>query len=148
MPRDRRPVKTSASQAVLLPYDGSEVGTVFQAAAGEMTLAERSAILRKASERVSEATEDLALGVSSECGKPIKEARGEVQRSAQTLLFSAEEAHRLHGEVVPMEASEAGKGRYLRRVRTSQKRPECGCRPRWRDRRSGGGRAARRSARW
>ena len=38
----------------------------------------------------------MAMAVSSETGKPIKEARFEVERSALTLLFSAEEAHRLH----------------------------------------------------
>ena len=36
---------------------------------------------------------------------------------AATLLFSAEEAHRLHGEVVPMDASPGGKGRWAMTVR-------------------------------
>jgi acyl-CoA reductase-like NAD-dependent aldehyde dehydrogenase len=52
----------------------------------------------------------MALAVSSESGKPIKEARGEVDRSALTLLFSSEEAHRLRGEVVPMEAAPGARG--------------------------------------
>ena len=59
----------------------------------------------------------MALAVSSECGKPLKEARAEVDRACQTLLFSSEEAHRLCGEVVPMDASPAGKGRWAMTLR-------------------------------
>lgn len=122
-------VTSSQTRTVKLPYDGSPVATVFEAsleqvnsavdaavAAGPamraLTLDERSAILRKAHYRVLEQREDLAFAVSSECGKPIKEARVEVDRAAQTLLFSSEEAHRLAGEVVPMDAAPAGKGRW------------------------------------
>ncbi|MCW5982311.1 MAG: aldehyde dehydrogenase family protein [Bryobacteraceae bacterium] len=129
-----QPVKTAAPQPVVLPYDGSEVGTVFRAAAAEveaavaagrnaaplmreMTPAERSAILRKASQKAAERAEELAMAVSSECGKPIKEARVEAQRAVSTLEFSAEEARRLCGEVVPMEASPVGKGRMAMTVR-------------------------------
>ena len=49
---------------------------------------------------------------SSESGKPIREARVEVERGQQTLLASADAARGLHGEVVPMEASSSGKGRW------------------------------------
>src|SRR4051812_32409401 len=120
-------VMTGDSRPVELPYDGSVVGTIFQAtkehvdaaisaAAAtapimrEMTLDERSTILRRAYEKLLQNRDDMALAVSSETGKPIKEARTEVERAAITLLFSAEEAHRLHGEVVPMDASPGGKG--------------------------------------
>ena len=129
-----RAVTNDAPRPVELPYDGSVVGTIFQAtkeqvdaaiaaaaAAAplmrEMTLDERSTILSRAREKLLEHREDMALAVSSETGKPIKEARTEVERSAATLLFSAEEAHRLHGEVVPMDASPAGKGRWAMTVR-------------------------------
>jgi acyl-CoA reductase-like NAD-dependent aldehyde dehydrogenase len=78
----------------------------------ELTLAERSAVLRKAYDKVLERIDSIALALSSESGKPIREARAEVDRAAQTLLFSSEEAHRLCGEVVPMDASPAGKGRW------------------------------------
>ena len=127
-------VKTASPQPVLLPYDGSEVGTVFRAAAEqveaavtaatqaaplmrEMTLAERSANLRKAAARLAERAEEFAFAVSSESGKPIKEARVEVDRAVSTLEFSAEEARRLGGEVVPMEAAPAGKGHMAITVR-------------------------------
>jgi acyl-CoA reductase-like NAD-dependent aldehyde dehydrogenase len=127
-------VTTSEPRPVELPYDGSVVGTIYQAtkeqvdaavsaavAAAplmrEMSLDERSTILRRAYDKLLELRENMAFAVSSETGKPIKEARIEVDRAAITLLFSAEEAHRLHGEVVPMDASPTGKGRWAMTVR-------------------------------
>src|SRR5713226_9868936 len=129
-----KPVTSAEPRLVQLPYDGSTVGTIYQAtreqvdaaitaamAAApimrEMSLDERSTILRKAHQKLLDQREEMAMAVSSETGKPIKEARFEVERSAQTLLFSAEEAHRLRGEVVPMDASPAGKGRMAMTVR-------------------------------
>ena len=129
-----RPVTTGRPLKVELPYDGSEVATVYAAGKEqvdaaveaahaatavmrELTLAERATILRKAHDRVLEQSESLALALSSESGKPIREARTEVDRTAQTLLFSSEEAHRLCGEVVPMDASPAGKGRWAMTLR-------------------------------
>src|SRR6202165_4573443 len=124
-----QPVTSADPRPVQLPYDGSEVGTIYQAtkeqvdaavaaavAAApimrEMTLDERSTILRKAYQRLLDRRDEMAMAVSSETGKPIKEARLEVERSAMTLLFSSEEAHRLRGEVVPMDASPAGEGHW------------------------------------
>ncbi|MBK5294815.1 MAG: aldehyde dehydrogenase family protein [Acidobacteriia bacterium] len=127
-------VRTGTPMAVELPFDGSAVATVYRAGAAEvdaavaaaveagpamrdMTRDERAGILRRAHQMVLERREALATAVMSECGKPIREARVEVDRSAQTLLFSSEEAHRLAGEVVPMDASPSGKGRWAITVR-------------------------------
>lgn len=127
-------VTTAESRPVRLPYDGSSVGSVFEATSAqvdaaiaaavtaaplmrEMTLDERSTILRRAHQKLLDQREEMAMAVSSETGKPIKEARLEVDRSAQTLLFSSEEAHRLRGEVIPMEAAPAGKGHWAMTVR-------------------------------
>lgn len=120
--------------AVQLPFDGSHVGTVYQATPEQVTAAitaakraapvmrelsreERSAILRKAHLMMREQKEDLALAVASETGKPIKEARVEVDRAMMTVLFSSEEAHRLVGEVVPIDSSSPGKGRLGMTIR-------------------------------
>lgn len=128
------PVRTPEKKPVLLPFDGTTVGVIFnagkqevdQAVAAakaassvmrEMTLHERAAILRKAWQRLMDRQEEFAKAISSESGKPVKEARIEAERSALTLLFSSEEAHRLHGEVVPMDASPAGKGHLAITVR-------------------------------
>ncbi|MGH9674346.1 MAG: aldehyde dehydrogenase family protein [Bryobacteraceae bacterium] len=127
-------VSTSEKITVALPYDGAEVGNVFRAGREqvdaavasarkaapvmrELTLDGRAAILRRVHQTVIERKSDLALAISSECGKPIREAALEVDRSVQTLLFSAEEARRLGGELVPMEAAPAGKGHMAITVR-------------------------------
>ncbi len=129
-----RAVKTDRPHTVELPFDGTPVATVFDASTEhveqaveaavaaaptmrELTLDQRSSILRKAYYRLIEQREEMAVAISSECGKPLKEARTEVDRGAQTLLFSSEEAHRLAGEVVPMEASPGGKGRWAMTLR-------------------------------
>jgi acyl-CoA reductase-like NAD-dependent aldehyde dehydrogenase len=129
-----KPVTTSEPREIELPYDGSPVGTIFQAgkeqveaaiaaaaaavpAMRALTLDERSSILRRAQQKLIERREEMALAVSSECGKPLKEARIEVDRASMTLLFSSEEAHRLRGEAVPMDASAAGKGHWGMTVR-------------------------------
>lgn len=127
-------IRTDSPRQVELPYDGTPVATVWEASREqveaaveaaaaaapvmrELTLAERAAILRKAHQKVVERQEELARMISSESGKPIREAHLEVERASQTLLFSAEEAHRLAGEVVPMEAAPAGKGRWAMTLR-------------------------------
>ncbi|MCX6611262.1 MAG: aldehyde dehydrogenase family protein, partial [Acidobacteria bacterium] len=76
-----------------------------------MSRDERASILFRASQRMLEAKADLARTIALESGKPIREARMEVDRAAATLWFSGEEAHRLAGEEVPMDAAAHGKGR-------------------------------------
>jgi acyl-CoA reductase-like NAD-dependent aldehyde dehydrogenase len=127
-------VSTPDQQTIELPYDGTSVATVYRASAREveravaaasaaaptmreMTRDERATILRRAYEKMRAAREELAMAVTNECGKPIREARTEVDRAAQTVWFASEEAHRLQGEVVPMDASPAGKGRWGMTVR-------------------------------
>ncbi len=46
--------------------------------------------------------------ISIDCGKPIKESKGEVERSIQTILLSAEESKRIYGETVPLDACIGG----------------------------------------
>lgn len=128
------PVRSDRTSTVELPFDGSAVGTIFEATPAqvdaavhaatlaapvmrEMTRDERSTILRKVHYRLLERREELAFDISNETGKPIKEARVEVDRASVTLLHSAEEAHRLAGEVVPLDAAPAGKGRWGMTVR-------------------------------
>lgn len=66
---------------------------------------QRFEILCKASKLLIEQQEDLAILISREVGKPLKEARGEVARAAQTLLLSGEEAKTLTGEMVPLQGA-------------------------------------------
>jgi acyl-CoA reductase-like NAD-dependent aldehyde dehydrogenase len=55
-----------------------------------------------------EALVDLIVG---EAKKPIQYARGEVDRAVATFTFAADEARRLGGEVIPIDAAPGGDGR-------------------------------------
>lgn len=83
----------------------------------EMTRAQRSEILRRTRALLLAAKEELAVIIASESGKPLREARTEVDRGAATLLFSAEEANRLAGEEVPMDAASNGAGKMAMVIR-------------------------------
>jgi len=115
------PVRTGEKREVRIPYDGSAAGTIYQAGPEQVNAAieaaleafpkmramsrhERSSILYRAHAILKERADEMARAVASEAGKPIREARVEVERGLFTLLFSAEEAHRLHGEEIPMDA--------------------------------------------
>ena len=77
----------------------------------------RFRILEKASQLLAKHQEEIAATICREAGKAWKYSVGEVARAVETFQFSAEEAKRLHGETVPMDASTAGEGRigfYLR----------------------------------
>ena len=73
----------------------------------KLTGYERFRILRRASDLISERRESLARSLSQEEGKTLGEALVEIDRSAQTLELSGEEAKRLSGEVLPLDG---GKG--------------------------------------
>jgi succinate-semialdehyde dehydrogenase/glutarate-semialdehyde dehydrogenase len=62
---------------------------------------ERAAILRRWSDLMLEHREDLALLMTSEQGKPLSEARGEITYAASFLEWFGEEAKRAYGETVP-----------------------------------------------
>jgi acyl-CoA reductase-like NAD-dependent aldehyde dehydrogenase len=72
---------------------------------------ERAAILDRVAAQVRERRGDLARLLALEVGKPIKHAQVEVDRTVQTLTFSAVAARTLAGTGVPMDAHPAGGGR-------------------------------------
>ncbi|GAA0451779.1 aldehyde dehydrogenase family protein [Alkalibacillus silvisoli] len=76
-----------------------------------MTAFERSEILDKVSQIVSGHKRIFAETVAKEAGKPMKYALGEVDRTVQTLKFSAIEARKLEGESIPLDAAPNGAGR-------------------------------------
>jgi acyl-CoA reductase-like NAD-dependent aldehyde dehydrogenase len=120
-------IETGAWEEVQSPYDGTVVGRVAQGDAALVDRAaiaaqaafessdfpqhERAAVLDRAAEIVAERGDDLALTIAAEAGKPLKTARVEAARCADTLAFSAVEARKLTGGTVPMEASPAGVGK-------------------------------------
>ncbi len=129
-----RQVRTGRVETVSIPYDGSPFAGVHLAGAKEleaaiqaavqakpvmrsMTAAGRFDILHRAYHLMMERKDEFGRTVSSESGKPLREGLLEAERAAQTLLFSAEQALALAGEVVPMDASQAGAGRMAMTVR-------------------------------
>src|SRR5450631_1503151 len=65
------------------------------------TAKERSAIIRKWSELQLAHADDLALILTSEQGKPLAEAKGEITIGAAYTEWFAEEAKRVYGDVIP-----------------------------------------------
>lgn len=70
---------------------------------------ERSSILKKVASILLESKEFLSMVIAKEGGKPLKDARIEVERAASTLELCSEETLRLEGEVIPMERTPFGK---------------------------------------
>lgn len=111
------------------PYDRSVIDTVPKADRGDieraLAYAERGAkvmaklsgyerwkILRKAADLMAARREEIGRLISMEEGKVIGEGRGEAGRAVETLMLSAEEARRLHGETVPLDGDPGGKGKF------------------------------------
>lgn len=107
---------------VLHPYDNSVVDTVPHGDSGDvgralaaavhgakamakLTAYERYQILKKAADKMEARTEDFARTITLEEGKVIAEGRYEASRAVNTLTLSAEEAKRIHGETVPLDAT-------------------------------------------
>lgn len=59
-------------------------------------------------EELSKNSKSIAKLITLDCGKPIKDSIEEVNRSIQTILFSAEESKRIYGETIPMDACAGG----------------------------------------
>jgi acyl-CoA reductase-like NAD-dependent aldehyde dehydrogenase len=55
--------------------------------------------------------DEVARQISDEAGKPMKAARVEAKRAMSTYTFAAVEARKLAGEMVPMDAAQAGEGK-------------------------------------
>jgi acyl-CoA reductase-like NAD-dependent aldehyde dehydrogenase len=119
----------SAERLIVLDkYSGERIGEVPVADAGDVDRAvlaaraafetwrdrpahERARILRGAADGIERRRDEFTTTIAREAGKAWKHASVEVSRGIETLTFSAEEAKRIHGETVPMDASAAGEGR-------------------------------------
>lgn len=72
----------------------------------------RAGILDKTADLLEQNREEFTTLLCREVGKPWKFSFQEVVRTVETFRFSAEEAKRIHGETVPMDASTSGDGRF------------------------------------
>jgi succinate-semialdehyde dehydrogenase/glutarate-semialdehyde dehydrogenase len=108
----------ASTLAVHNPATGELIGTVPQAGAAETrraidaaaaafepwrrrTADDRGALLRKWFQLLMTHQDDLALLMTSEQGKPLAEARGEIAYAASYIDWFAEEGKRLYGDVIP-----------------------------------------------
>jgi len=107
------------------PFDNSVIDAVPKADAGDLEKAlafaqrgakvmaklssyERWKILRKAADLMAARNAELGQIISKEEGKIIAEGRGEASRAVETIMGSAEEAKRIHGETIPLDADPTG----------------------------------------
>ncbi|HNB37138.1 MAG TPA: aldehyde dehydrogenase family protein, partial [Anaerolineales bacterium] len=110
-------------------YDGSTVGVLPTAGRDDLDAAlaaaeraedvmadmpahKRASILLRAAELMRERSEDLAKTIAAEAGKALKFARAEVDRAASVFTIAAEEAKRIHGETIPLDAVPSGEGYF------------------------------------
>ncbi len=120
--------------SVLAPYDGSVVGTIFQATPTHVETAiqaavrafgathkiptyERQRILRAVAQGIADHRDEFTRLMALEAGKPIRAARAEVDRAVFTFTVAAEESVRIGGEWLPLDlqASTAGRWAIVRR---------------------------------
>ncbi|MFB2778421.1 NADP-dependent succinate-semialdehyde dehydrogenase [Shewanella mangrovisoli] len=66
-----------------------------------LTAKERGTKLRRWFELLNENSDDLALMMTTEQGKPLAEAKGEVTYAASFIEWFAEEAKRVYGDTIP-----------------------------------------------
>lgn len=83
----------------------------FELTMRHMPAYKRSEILAKAVNLIKAQSEDLARTISLEGGKPIKDARIEVSRAANTFAVASREALRLDGEQIPLDITPGNEGR-------------------------------------
>lgn len=103
---------------VLNPATGEVIGTVpmmgsdetrraieaadtAQSTWSKKTGKERSTVLRRWHTLIAENIEDLAVLMTHEQGKPLAEAKGEIQSGLDYLEWFAEEAKRIYGDFIP-----------------------------------------------
>ncbi len=94
--------------------DMEEAIAIAESSAKEMRKLARFEIgrgLRKIADGIEKRKKEFAESIANEAAKPIKLARGEVERSIATFAWAASEAERFVGEVVPVDTQAAGKGK-------------------------------------
>ncbi len=77
-----------------------------------LTAFQRAQILEQLSNLFADHREEAASIIALESAKPLKYAIAEIDRTIETYKFAAEEAKRLAGELIPMDASKGGEGRF------------------------------------
>jgi glyceraldehyde-3-phosphate dehydrogenase (NADP+) len=120
--------KERETSVIRAPHDGSEVGVVelagpedlraaldanvaAAAACREMPSYVRAAALRKVADGLDTQRADLVRTLALEAGKPLAQAKVELDRTIFVFRDAAEEATRIDGQVLSADAVPAGAGR-------------------------------------
>jgi len=120
--------KERETAVIRAPHDGSEVGVVALAGPEEVRAAldanvaaakpsrempsyERAAALRKVADGLEAARAELTRTLALEAGKPISQAKLELDRTIFVFRDAAEEATRIEGQVLPADVVPSAKGR-------------------------------------
>lgn len=77
----------------------------------DMPKHQRAMILEQLAGLLKKNSQEAAELISLEAAKPIKDAKIEVERTIQTYKFAAEEAKRINGETISMDAAPGGDGK-------------------------------------
>jgi acyl-CoA reductase-like NAD-dependent aldehyde dehydrogenase len=119
-------IETGSWIDVRSPYSDEVVGRVAKAGAAETRKAidaaaeamrdplpahKRAEILVKVAGYLGRRHDEVAQTICAEAGKPLKTARVEASRAMSTYTMAAVQARTLAGDVVPMDASQAGEGK-------------------------------------
>ena len=103
---------TGAALGSIPMMSAAETRTAIDAAAtalpawAKRTAKERGVILRRWAELIIGNADDLAVIMTSEQGKPLAEAKGEVVYGASFIDWFAEEGKRIYGDVIPSHATD------------------------------------------
>lgn len=127
---------------VVNPFDGTPIGTVPDLSADEVRLAityatdaqqawasktahDRAVILHRWADLIDAHADDLAIIMTTEQGKPLTEAKGEIGYANSFIRFFAEEAKRVYGDTIP------AKSATLRHLVLKQPIGVCACITPW-----------------
>jgi acyl-CoA reductase-like NAD-dependent aldehyde dehydrogenase len=78
---------------------------------------ERAALLRRIADELAKAADEIAMLMCLETGKAIRDCQAEARRAPDTFRLCAEEATRIEGEHVPMDATTIGAGKLCMMLR-------------------------------
>lgn len=132
---DGRFIESSEDLHVYSPYNGNWIGKVSRSSVADVEAAANSSfyafsnnkhtlrmfcryqILFNVYEELRKREKELSELITSECGKVIREAKIEVQRACNAVLFAAEESKRIYGQVLPCDITqmETQKMAYVQR---------------------------------
>ncbi|PND33614.1 2-hydroxymuconic semialdehyde dehydrogenase [Achromobacter pulmonis] len=125
---DNQWISSDVSKPAFNPFNGESIGRVFECSpelldlalaaarrgaelAAAMPARERAGKLHRAADNVRAHAQELALVMAVETGKPVRDGRTEVLRSADTLDLAAQEGLRIEGRHIPMDSSAIGAGK-------------------------------------